>query len=86
MTLEFEKFWIVGTYVPNAGDGLKVCITDLPSSDILTSLHDQNMDRKEAWHSVFEAHLRKLDATKPVIWAGDLNVAPTAKGVFTKNA
>ncbi|KAG9102659.1 hypothetical protein FRC06_001492, partial [Ceratobasidium sp. 370] len=26
----------------------------------------------------FEAHLRKLDAIKPVIWTGDLNVAPTA--------
>lgn len=61
VTLEFEKYWVVGTYVPNAGEALK------------------NMDRKEAWHSVFEAHLRKLDATKPVIWGGDLNVAPTAK-------
>ncbi|KAF8609983.1 hypothetical protein BDV93DRAFT_530165 [Ceratobasidium sp. AG-I] len=61
VTLEFERYWLVGTYVPNAGDKLK------------------SMDRKEAWHSVFEAHLRKLDATKPVIWAGDLNVAPTAR-------
>ncbi|CAE6449079.1 unnamed protein product [Rhizoctonia solani] len=61
VTLEFEKCWVIGTYVPNAGEGLK------------------SMDRKVAWQVAFEAHLRKLDATKPVIWAGDLNVAPTAK-------
>ncbi|KAG8748311.1 hypothetical protein FRC10_007702 [Ceratobasidium sp. 414] len=61
VTLEFEKCWVIGTYVPNAGEGLK------------------SMDRKVAWQVAFEAHLRKLDAIKPVIWAGDLNVAPTAK-------
>ncbi|CAE6414586.1 unnamed protein product [Rhizoctonia solani] len=61
VTLEFEKCWVIGTYVPNAGEGLK------------------NMDRKVAWQVAFEAHLRNLDAIKPVIWAGDLNVAPTAK-------
>ncbi|KAH7340862.1 Endonuclease/exonuclease/phosphatase [Rhizoctonia solani] len=61
VTLEFESCWVIGTYVPNAGEGLK------------------NMDRKVAWQVAFEAHLRKLDAIKPVIWTGDLNVAPTAK-------
>ncbi|KAG9106331.1 hypothetical protein FRC07_008869 [Ceratobasidium sp. 392] len=61
VTLEFENCWVIGTYVPNAGDGLK------------------SMDRKVAWQVAFEAHLRKLDAIKPVIWTGDLNVAPTAK-------
>ena len=25
VTLEFEKFYLVGTYVTNAGTGLKVC-------------------------------------------------------------
>ncbi|KAJ1309782.1 hypothetical protein OPQ81_006547 [Rhizoctonia solani] len=63
VTLEFENCWVIGTYVPNAGEGLK------------------NMDRKVAWQVAFEAHLRKLDAVKPVIWAGDLNVAPTAKDI-----
>lgn len=24
VTLEFEKYWVIGTYVPNAGDALKV--------------------------------------------------------------
>ncbi|CAE6455756.1 unnamed protein product [Rhizoctonia solani] len=60
VTLEFENCWVIGTYVPNAGEGLK------------------SMDRKIGWQVAFEAHLRKLDAVKPVIWAGDLNVAPTA--------
>jgi AP endonuclease-1 len=27
VTLEFERCWVIGTYVPNAGDGLKVNIT-----------------------------------------------------------
>ncbi|KAG9084461.1 hypothetical protein FS749_005213 [Ceratobasidium sp. UAMH 11750] len=61
VTLEFENCWVIGTYAPNAGEGLK------------------SMDRKVAWQVAFEAHLRKLDATKPVIWTGDLNVAPSAK-------
>ncbi|KDN51681.1 hypothetical protein RSAG8_00228, partial [Rhizoctonia solani AG-8 WAC10335] len=63
VTLEFENCWVIGTYVPNAGEGLK------------------SMDRKVAWQVAFEAHLRKLDAVKPVIWTGDLNVAPTAKDI-----
>ncbi|KAL5635596.1 hypothetical protein ACGC1H_004410 [Rhizoctonia solani] len=60
VTLEFERCWVIGTYVPNAGEALK------------------SMDRKIGWQVAFEAHLRKLDVVKPVIWAGDLNVAPTA--------
>ncbi|CAE6465911.1 unnamed protein product [Rhizoctonia solani] len=63
VTLEFEKCWVIGTYVPNAGEALK------------------NMDRKVGWQVAFEAHLRKLDAIKPVIWTGDLNVAPTAMDI-----
>ncbi|KAF8308106.1 DNase I-like protein, partial [Clavulina sp. PMI_390] len=60
VTLEFEKLFLVGTYVPNAGQGLKF------------------MDRKKAWNVAFEQYIRTLDAQKPVIWAGDLNVVPTA--------
>jgi len=40
------------------------------------------MDVKVAWQNAFEKQLRALDATKPLIWAGDVNVAPTAKGMF----
>ncbi|GJN88556.1 hypothetical protein Rhopal_001522-T1 [Rhodotorula paludigena] len=59
VTLEFENSYLVGTYVPNAGAGLK------------------NLKEKEAWNRAFEKHLRELDAKKPVIWCGDLNVIPT---------
>ncbi|KIO32504.1 hypothetical protein M407DRAFT_18557 [Tulasnella calospora MUT 4182] len=37
------------------------------------------MDSKVEWQRAFTAHIRHLDSQKPVIWAGDLNVAPTAK-------
>jgi AP endonuclease-1 len=41
----------------------------------------QFMDRKKAWNGAFENYIRSLDAQKPVIWLGDLNVAPTALGI-----
>ncbi|KDQ17974.1 hypothetical protein BOTBODRAFT_104889 [Botryobasidium botryosum FD-172 SS1] len=63
VTLEFAGCWLIGTYVPNAGEGLKT----LPV--------------KEAWNVAFEAYIRTLDATKPVIWTGDLNCAPTSKDI-----
>lgn len=44
----------------------------------------QNLDLKKAWNVAFEAYIRELDAKKPVIWTGDLNVAPTEIGqLFT---
>ncbi|THH07665.1 hypothetical protein EW145_g3226 [Phellinidium pouzarii] len=61
VTLEFEKFYLVGTYVTNAGQGLKT------------------LKEKEVWNEHFEVYIRDLDAKKPVVWTGDLNVAPTAK-------
>ncbi|KAF9520470.1 hypothetical protein BS47DRAFT_634127 [Hydnum rufescens UP504] len=61
ITLEYPGCWVVGTYVPNAGQNLKA------------------LDVKVAWNSAFEAYIRELDTTKPVIWLGDLNVAPTSK-------
>ncbi|KAF5315579.1 hypothetical protein D9611_004852 [Ephemerocybe angulata] len=33
---------------------------------------------KEEWNKHFDAYIRDLDKKKPVIWTGDLNVAPTA--------
>ncbi|KAI0362078.1 hypothetical protein OH77DRAFT_1388993 [Trametes cingulata] len=60
VTLEFASCYLVGTYVVNAGTGLKT------------------LDAKKEWNAHFEAYLCALDKTKPVIWAGDLNVAPTA--------
>ncbi|GAA5968311.1 hypothetical protein JCM11641_003807 [Rhodosporidiobolus odoratus] len=63
VTLEFENSYVVGTYVPNAGQGLK------------------SLDVKKAWNRAFERYLRQLDAKKPVIWCGDLNVVPTEKDI-----
>ncbi len=39
------------------------------------------MDAKKMWNHHFEAYIRDLDKKKPVIWTGDLNVAPTAIGL-----
>ncbi|KAI1795893.1 Endonuclease/exonuclease/phosphatase [Ganoderma leucocontextum] len=60
VTLEFESCYVIGTYVTNAGTGLKT------------------LDAKKEWNEHFEVYIRDLDRKKPVIWAGDLNVAPTA--------
>jgi len=59
VTLEFEAFYLIGTYVVNAGTQLKT------------------LEQKKVWNTHFDAYLRNLDKTKPVIWTGDLNVAPT---------
>lgn len=40
----------------------------------------QTLDAKKEWNEHFEAYIRDLDTKKPVIWSGDLNVAPTALG------
>jgi len=37
------------------------------------------MDAKVEWQRAFKTHVQQLDAEKPVIWGGDLNVAPTPK-------
>ncbi|KAA1469446.1 hypothetical protein DENSPDRAFT_796065 [Dentipellis sp. KUC8613] len=61
VTLEFDKYYLIATYVVNAGTQLKT------------------MDAKKLWNTHFETYIRDLDKKKPVIWTGDLNVAPTAK-------
>ena len=42
------------------------------------------MDAKKAWNTHFEAYIRDLDKKKPVIWGGDLNVAPTEIGEYSR--
>jgi exodeoxyribonuclease III len=54
--MEFDKFFVVAVYVPNAGEGLK-----------------RLTYRIDEWDKDFQAHLLSLG--KPVILAGDLNVA-----------
>ena len=58
LTAEFEKFYLVAVYVPNAGDKLK-----------------RHVYRTTKWDVDFQAYLKQLELTKPVILAGDLNVA-----------
>ena len=60
ITMEFKHFILVATYVPNAGEGLK------------------RLDyRINQWDADFHAYLSQLelDRGKPVVLAGDLNVA-----------
>lgn len=39
------------------------------------------MPQKEAWNRAFETYLRELDAKKPVVWTGDINVVPGEKDI-----
>ena len=57
ITLEFEDFYLVTVYTPNAQDGLA------------------RIDYRMSWEDAFRAYLLSLDAKKPVVVCGDLNVA-----------
>ncbi|KAJ0405348.1 hypothetical protein ATCC90586_008161 [Pythium insidiosum] len=58
LALEFATFWLVHTYVPNAGQKL-----------------DRLSYRTEKWDKAMLRMLKDLEASKPVVWCGDLNVA-----------
>lgn len=57
ITAEFESFFLVCCYTPNAQRGLT------------------RIDYRMVWEDVFRSYLLELDAKKPVILCGDLNVA-----------
>ena len=57
ITLEFEEFFMVTVYTPNAQNELA------------------RIDYRMAWEDVFRGYLKGLEASKPVIVCGDLNVA-----------
>jgi exodeoxyribonuclease-3 len=57
ITLEFEKFYLVNAYSPNAQRDLA------------------RLDFRLKWEECFREYLVSLDASKPVILCGDLNVA-----------
>ena len=57
ITLEYEDFFLVTCYTPNAQRELA------------------RLDFRMAWEQEFARYLCKLDACKPVILCGDLNVA-----------
>ncbi|MGO4344716.1 exodeoxyribonuclease III [Paenibacillus sp. MCAF9] len=57
ITLEFEGFYLVTVYTPNAKRDLS------------------RLDYRMEWEDRFRGYLQQLDALKPVIICGDLNVA-----------
>lgn len=57
ITLEYENFYLLTVYTPNAQRELA------------------RLDYRMAWEDALRAYLMKLDAQKPVIYCGDLNVA-----------
>ena len=57
ITLEYENFFLVTCYTPNAQQELA------------------RIGHRLAWDEAFRGYLKELDAQKPVIVCGDLNVA-----------
>lgn len=57
ITLEFEKFYLVNVYTPNARRDLS------------------RLPYRLEWEDRFREYLLRLDAVKPVVVCGDLNVA-----------
>ena len=57
ITVEYEDFYLVNCYTPNAQRELT------------------RLDYRMIWEDDFRAYLKRLDAVKPVILCGDLNVA-----------
>ena len=57
ITVEYEDFYLVNCYTPNAQRELT------------------RLNYRMTWEDDFRAYLKKLDAVKPVILCGDLNVA-----------
>jgi exodeoxyribonuclease III len=57
LTLEFEAFYLVNVYTPNAKRDLS------------------RLEYRIEWEDRFRSYLQQLDALKPVILCGDLNVA-----------
>lgn len=57
VTLEYEDFYLVCVYTPNAQDGLR------------------RIDYRMSWEDAFRDYLLALDAKKPVVACGDMNVA-----------
>ena len=57
ITLEYQEFYLVTCYTPNAQRGLA------------------RLDHRLTWDEAFRNYLQSLDAVKPVVICGDLNVA-----------
>ncbi len=57
ITTEFEDFYLVTVYTPNAKDDLS------------------RVPMREQWDPAFLEHCQEFEASKPVVFCGDLNVA-----------
>ncbi len=57
ITLEYQEFYLVTCYTPNAQRGLA------------------RIDHRLEWEKALGEYLKQLDAKKPVVYCGDLNVA-----------
>ncbi|MBQ8345802.1 MAG: exodeoxyribonuclease III, partial [Clostridia bacterium] len=57
ITLEYEDFFLLCVYTPNAQRGLA------------------RLDFRMAWEDALRTYIQELDACKPVVYCGDLNVA-----------
>ena len=57
ITLEYEDFYLLNVYTPNAQRELA------------------RLDYRMSWEDALRSYMQKLDAVKPVIYCGDLNVA-----------
>ena len=57
ITAEYDRFFLVTTYVPNSQRGLK------------------RLEYRKKWNNDFKDYIMSLDAKKPVILCGDMNVS-----------
>ena len=57
ITLEYENFYLLNVYTPNAQRELA------------------RLDYRMEWENALREYIKKLDAVKPVVYCGDLNVA-----------
>lgn len=67
--LEYPKFILIGVYVPNSG-----------STDLKTK-KPKRLPYRINWNDKFQSMITRLEKTKPVIVAGDMNVAFTEMDV-----
>lgn len=62
IALDLGEFFVVGTYVPNAGSDKKKPL--------------KNIGYRLEWDACLHSELNRLRTVKGVLWIGDINVAP----------
>lgn len=77
ITLEYESFYLVATYIPNAGEKDKDTKMPKKYSQEFSVYNVSSLSKRLKWDEEFQKYLKDLDAKKPVVWCGDLNVWPS---------